>query len=124
VYPNNRDTSMSMQGKQGHTSKRYPLQRSNLQSWRLRRSIRERYASYLPDTRLVLIANRFWYLPVPKPNKLRSKRQISVAACGALFMVSLIAADLLLPRAPLSQDINSFLRQLSKPSFVAELWAK
>jgi hypothetical protein len=47
-------------------------------------------------------------------------RQI-IAACGAVFIVSVIAIDLLFLRVPLLKDLNSFLRQLSKPSFITEL---
>jgi hypothetical protein len=61
---------------------------------------------HLPPTRLVLIDNRFWYLPAPKPKNPRRARQI-IAALAVVLIAGLVAANLLLFAAMIGQTSRS-----------------
>jgi hypothetical protein len=52
----------------------------------------------LPATRLVLIGDRFWYLPAAKAKAPRRTRRIIGAAFGVTLVAGLLAANVLLFR--------------------------
>ena len=52
----------------------------------------------LPDTRLVLIGDRFWYLPAARPKDPRRIRRIIGTAFGLTLIAGLLAANVVLFR--------------------------
>ena len=64
------------------------------------RAHRKRYLkTSLPDTtRLVLIGDRFWFLPLPKRSNPRLRSQLVGIALGFVLINGLITADVLLFR--------------------------